>query len=134
MDTVSLFKKIGFSEKEARVYLLIIEDGDVTVGAIIKKLHIYSKTAYEILGKLIEKGILGTTIKSGVKHYYSLDPRIVIDMIKSKEEMYKETRKSLEAPLLNLFANRKKNQTPYVNVLEGKKALKIIFEEALKKN
>ena len=49
--------KLGLTEKEARAYLLALQFGEVNSGDLIKKLTIYSKTAYELLNRLANSGL-----------------------------------------------------------------------------
>ena len=48
----------GLTEKEIQLYLKLLELGSVKSGRLMKGLSFYSKTVYEILDRLIEKGFL----------------------------------------------------------------------------
>ena len=57
MDS-ELFKEIGFTEREIKVYFALIELGTSTVGPISKKTKLQPAKVYETIDKLKEKGLV----------------------------------------------------------------------------
>jgi len=133
MNEIETIRRFGLTEKEAKAYILALREGEITSGSLIKKLKIYSKTAYEILNKLEEKGLFGNYVKSGAKHYHAIDPERLIELIKEKEIELKETEQNFRDILPNLRELRQKSLAKQqVEIFQGKKALKYIFEDVIK--
>ena len=62
MDT-SILKEIGFSDREIRVYIALLEIGKSTAGPISIKANLSQTKVYETLGKLIEKGLVSFNLR-----------------------------------------------------------------------
>lgn len=58
MAKIDLLKEFGFKEKEAAVYLGLLELGEAKVHDIARKAKISRPTTYEILEKLAEGGFV----------------------------------------------------------------------------
>ena len=132
---IGILREFGLTEKQAKLYLLLIKLGSAKSGILMKKLDIYSKTTYELLNKLMEKGLVGYCIKSGVKYYKAVDPEKFMDLIKEQEQQLKIRKKQFykilpELKKISLLAKKEQD----VNIFSGKQSLKTIFEDTLKKS
>ena len=63
---------IGLTQREVKVYLALLKLGESTTGKIIQESGISSGKIYEILEKLIGKGLASYTIKEKTKYFISL--------------------------------------------------------------
>ena len=61
--------KIGLTEGESKVYLALTELGSSTVGPIVKKSGVAYSNIYDILHRLIEKGIVSFIIKNKTRYF-----------------------------------------------------------------
>ena len=62
MEEVSILEDLGLSKREAKAYLALLELGSTTVGEIIKKTDIPSSKIYEVLDRLMKKGLVSYVI------------------------------------------------------------------------
>ena len=69
---ISELQKIGFSDKEAAVYLAGLELGQATILEIAKKAKIKRPTAYVIVEGFIERG-LASSFEKGKKKPVRVD-------------------------------------------------------------
>ena len=67
MAKIDLLKEFGFKEKEATVYLGLLELGEAKVHDIALKAKISRSTTYEILEKLAEEGMVVSFEKNKIK-------------------------------------------------------------------
>jgi len=135
MKEIIVLRKFGLSENEAKMYLILLELGAVKAGVLMKKLGLYSKTAYELLNKLIEKGLVGYNLKANIKYYKAIDPDKFIDLIKENEAELRTTEEELKEILPSLKQKRELAKEPQeANIFIGKKGMKSVFEDALKQN
>ncbi len=68
-------KKLGLSEKEARLYLVALETGPTTIAKLAQKSGVKRGTIYEFLDEMIEKGLLEITITGKRKLYSGVEPK-----------------------------------------------------------
>ncbi len=56
--------ELGFEQREAQIYTTLIRDGELPALQLARKLKIDRTTVYDILERLIAKGIVSTIIKN----------------------------------------------------------------------
>ena len=66
--------KIGLTSGEARVFVALSRLGETTVEPIIKESKAAQSKIYEILQRLIDKGLASYIIKEKTKHYQPAPP------------------------------------------------------------
>jgi DNA-binding MarR family transcriptional regulator len=80
---IETLKNLGFSEKEAAVYLALLQLGPATPYQIAKKAEIKRPTAYVIAENLVEKGLIVHVPGEEKKRYIARSPEALIE---TKEE------------------------------------------------
>jgi len=125
--------EIGLIKSEVAVYFALLELGSSTTGPIIKKAGIASGKAYLILDKLVQKGLVTYSIKSGTKYYQAKDPEKLLDYIREKEESLKKKEVQLKEILPKLKAQYEEQKyKPATEVYEGIKGFKTFYGWILK--
>lgn len=89
-------EKLGFSKNEAEVYLALLEIGQTTTGAIIKKLGIHRNIVYESLDKLEKRGLVTQTTISGKMNFQVVNPEKILDLEKEKLSIARELTSDLK--------------------------------------
>lgn len=102
----SLFRNIGLTDSEIKVYLALLELGSITKGPIVDKSGVASSKIYELLEKLIQKGLVSYVIRSGVKYFESAPPSRIVDYIKEKENKIKHQEEEAKRLLPELELKR----------------------------
>lgn len=72
----------GLSLKEAKVYLAILEGGELTIARTAKKSRLKRTTVYSLIESLKEKGIISVTVRRGVQYLSVLSPKLLIERFK----------------------------------------------------
>jgi len=93
-------KLLGLTEGEAKVYLSLLELGSSTIGPIIKKANIASSNVYDILNRLLKKGIVSYILKQKIKYFQESSKAEVFIGKKGLKAAYK---KHLQKNSENLF-------------------------------
>ncbi len=124
--------KADLTEGEAKVYLALSELGTSTVGPIIKKSEVSSSNIYDILNRLIEKGIVSFIIKSKTRHYQAAAPKNIINYLDKKEKEIASQKKELKKILPELEKIQEKHVKQEAEVFVGKKGLRTAYEKMLK--
>jgi sugar-specific transcriptional regulator TrmB len=127
-----ILEEIGLTKGEIKVYFTLLKLGETTTGRIIEEAQISSGKIYEILDKLIRKGLASFMIKEKTKYFSAASPNRILDYLHEKERLlkYKEQQLLKELPsLLALEKARKKRQE--INMFRGFKGIKTAIYEAL---
>ena len=126
-----IFRDLGFSEREIKVYLALLELGATTVGPIAAKTRLQHSKVYQTLEKLIDRGLVSFIIKSKTKYFQAQNPKQILNILKEKEKRFSEILPKLKQKQ----ENSKEKQI--ATVYEGYKAIKSMFDlilEELDKN
>jgi len=103
-----ILKKLGFSEKEAVVYLAILQHGKVLPADLAKITNINRTTVYSVIKELISKGVVNEDL-GGENLYLVARPPQDLNQIISKEEKALEEKKGLIGKAINELNNLTKN-------------------------
>lgn len=125
--------KIGLSEKEAAVYLALLELGSDTVQNIGKKANVNRATTYVILDSLAKKGVV-STVEKGKKTYFAAEsPETLVRLLHLRDAEMKEQDRQLREllPQLKGIYNLAENK-PVVRFYEGKDGLRVMHDEFLR--
>jgi HTH-type transcriptional regulator, sugar sensing transcriptional regulator len=134
MDNLNteLLEEIGLTKSEIAVYLALLEIGSSSTGKIVEKSKVASSKIYEILDKLIHKGLVSYVIKANIKHFEASSPKRLIDYMKEKKDDLEKKEKELEniIPQLELKRSLSKNENE-THVFKGIKGAKTAFDDIL---
>jgi sugar-specific transcriptional regulator TrmB len=121
-------KSVGFTDAEVKVFLALLELGSSTVTQIVEKSNTTSSKIYELLDKLIKKGLVSQVIKGGRRYYEPAPPKRILEYLKEKkqelEDQVKEVKEIL--PQLEIKYNLAK-EVAEVSVYKGMKGIETIF-------
>jgi len=124
-------QSFGFSEKEADVYVALLELGKGTVSKISQQAGINRTTGYDILGSLVNKKLVSVSGKEPKQEYAAEPPTAITEYLKRQimqtEEFIKQAEKILpELTLLHTIENR-----PKIRFYEGTDGLEYVYEDTL---
>lgn len=124
-NLISYLANYGFYDKEAKIYLTMLELGSSIASTIARRAEINRGTTYSILEDFKRRGIVTDMTKEGVKYYSAISPEI---LFKKQEEKYENIKSQLPEILAvtNKFGSKPKTQ-----FFEGFEGLKRVFEEVL---
>lgn len=121
-----LLIKLGLSDKEARVYLALLELGEDTVQNIATKSGVNRATTYVIIDKLLKLGLASLADKDKTK-YVAENPEELDNILKHQEEGIEKKRQNLKESLAELLAIYNKNRDkPIVRYFEGSDGLEAL--------
>ncbi|OGF52229.1 hypothetical protein A3I27_01070 [Candidatus Giovannonibacteria bacterium RIFCSPLOWO2_02_FULL_43_11b] len=128
-------KKLGLSEGEAVAYSYLLENGESSVGQMIKKLPIKRGNLYNVLRGLVFKGLAEEFKKNKVVEFRVTHPsQIKYFLAKSEDEL--EARKKLANDLMPEMTSKYtlNYSKPAVHYFEGKEGIKKIYENTIISN
>lgn len=128
-----ILKNYGLSDKEARVYLALLELGSDSVSNIAFKAKINRTTAYDILEYLVKDGLISYVGDKKTKHYAIENPELLVNYLDNKSREYKykarEAKKDVLPELKALF--NKNPKKPRVKYYEGEEGIISLYEDSL---
>jgi HTH-type transcriptional regulator, sugar sensing transcriptional regulator len=125
MEIVDILKQIGLNEKQASVYLAVLELGTATVHPIATKAGIKRPTTYLILDELQAKGLVSVVPRAKKALYTAESPEKFISDLNKKQELVKRFLPNMMA-LFNAKIDK-----PGVLLYEGKTAVREVYENIL---
>ena len=118
----------GFSEKEAKVYLAILELGEGNIAQVTRKSGVKRATVYLEIDSLKEKGYVSMVKRRGRSIFLAENPQRIEQRLAEK----KETISKLMPELLSI-ANAMEHK-PKVRYFEGTEGLKEIYKDTLNRS
>jgi len=126
-------KKLGLTDKEAKIYLTSLQRGPETAPSLAKIAEVVRPTAYVVYENLIKKGLMSTFTKGKKTFYVAEPPEHLLSLLRLQKQEIEETERQFSKiiPELNDIANTKGDK-PNVRVFEGLEGLQSIREVLLK--
>lgn len=123
-----ILKHFGLSEKEAQVYLALLELGESTAPAISKKAGVKHPTTYVILDELRKKGLLTEIPKKSKSLYTAKSPEV---LLAARKEANEEIRQAMPE-ILALY--NAKAEKPKVRFYQGEAEMLSLYKEIFSEN
>ncbi|MEK6867738.1 MAG: helix-turn-helix domain-containing protein [Nanoarchaeota archaeon] len=121
-------KELDLSDGQIKVYSAVLEVGITTLHKIQEKTGIERRNIYDILNKLIEKGLVTYTVEKGKRTYQCSHPNKIHEEIKKKQAGLAALEQELPE-MVSLF-NLSKPEIR-AEVFRGNEAMKALLTEAL---
>jgi predicted transcriptional regulator len=126
------FEKLGLSRGEIKAYSTLLKHGEMTITPLTSESGITKSKVYEIIEKLIKKGLVGYNVKNNVKHFFINDPRNILEYLNKKENEIERSKKEIEGILPSLIKQRDSaTQGRMAEIYEGFNGMKTIREELM---
>ena len=125
MGAQKILEEWGLEEKEARVYLALLEEGEITATKLSQITVLDRTLMYQITNKLTEKGLVSFIIKDNIRYFSAADPELLLKTLKEKE---KELIKIL--PELKAKQKKEKKETK-VEIYQGRKGVYSILKKVV---
>ena len=121
-------REFGLSESEIKVYKASLELGLATVSSISKRSGIYRTLAYEVISKLISKGLMSMVQEGNKKHFKASSPKSLLSILKEKEEIINKAMPDL------LVLERTNVNKPNITMFEGIMGIRTALNNTLSSN
>ncbi|MFA6585928.1 MAG: helix-turn-helix domain-containing protein [Candidatus Paceibacterota bacterium] len=122
---------LGFSNKEASVYLALLELGPSTTTEISRKAGINRTTGYDILESLASGGLVNLIGETKIQKFVAESPDKVISFLENKIKQSQEKLKQAHILLPELLSVYNVKEKPKVRFYEGIERVKEAFEDTL---
>jgi len=128
--SLEALRNIGLTKGEIKVYEALLGLGESTKTPIANASGISPGKIYDVLERLMRKGLVSVIKKGNVKHFKVANPKHLGDYIKRKKEEIDKEEKIVENLLPELLAKySKKKETSDAEIYVGWKGLQTIYDE-----
>src|SRR3989344_8899127 len=122
----------GLSDKEAKVYLALLELGTATAFEIASRSGINRSSTYVVLEALSKMGLAGLSGDNKVKSYVAVSPEAIAQMSRASAKKHEQIESNIKSILPDLNAlNKNLVQKPKVRVFDGLEGLMNAMTEFL---
>ncbi|NQU78420.1 hypothetical protein HQ545_01495 [Candidatus Woesearchaeota archaeon] len=129
-----VLQNLGLEEREIKVYLALLRNNTSPALQLSKETRIDRTTTYDILERLIDKGVVSSIIKNNTKHFTALMPKELLLHYKEKystlesimPELNKITTQTKEPVKCELFQGKEGLKTVAKDIVAAKKDYKVI--------
>ena len=132
MNLSSHLISLGLTEKEAKLYLTLLEVGPNPVSSIARKAGITRTTAYAALETLKEKGLVSTIEERGIQQFAPVSPHKLEEYAKHHKEQAERNYEELKTvmPMLKSLTGDLVMK-PRVQYFEGVEGIKTIYKDTI---
>lgn len=123
---------LGLSNREANVYLALLDIGHGTVTEITRRAGINRTTGYDILDTLVSKGFVSISGKEPKQEYAAESPEKILEYLKDQQEASLKKLESAKRFIPQLKSLHNVKSRPKVRYYEGVEGLKEVYEDTLK--
>ncbi|MFH1401176.1 MAG: helix-turn-helix domain-containing protein [Nanoarchaeota archaeon] len=127
---IKYLEKIGLTSSESKVYIALLELGESSTGPIINQAGVASSKIYELLDKLMSKGLVTTFKESNTKYFKAVSPTHLKEYLRERQAALDQESIHLKAILPSLeqrFAEHRKETE--VEIFRGYKGVQAMFKE-----
>lgn len=122
---INHLKQFGLDEKQAKVYVALLELGMAKANDLAQKAGLERPTVYDVLNKLAKGGLVSLFNKRGVRYYVAEDPLTIKKQLAEKQTAFEEL-----LPEIRSIQNTLETK-PAIRYYEGIAGIKKILEDTL---
>ncbi len=127
-----MLEKFGLTPTEEKVYLALLGIGLAPASDIIKKTQLHRTTVYDVLDRLIEKGLASYIIQNKVKNYSAVNPSKFSDIASEEKKQAEEKEKLAKEVIEKMKAIKQEAKAnPIAQIFVGLKGTKTIMNDII---
>lgn len=122
----------GLSQKEASVYLALLEIGTALVTDVAKKANLNRSTSYVILESLVKTGLVSITERRNIRLYTATSPERLVQNLENYTKKYIElvgSAKAILPELKSIYSGS--GPKPKIQYFDGTEGIKTAYEDTL---
>ncbi|MBI2572904.1 TrmB family transcriptional regulator [Candidatus Woesearchaeota archaeon] len=121
-------EKLGLTPGESKVYLALLKRGPSKVGDVVKESGVSYSKVYDVLERLVGKGLASEVLINGIKQYRALEPYRLSELLAKRENEIAEQKKIFSSLLPDLQKISKDQGRSSAEVFVGFEGLKTAYE------
>lgn len=132
MSVVQILQKLGFDEKDVRVYMMLLSLGPASVRKLAIASGVNRGTTYDVLKQLLREGLVSFFHKDTKQYFVAEDPAKLERRVEGRLAEMRALKERLQemVPELQSLYNRGGGK-PVARYFEGKQGIKRVLEDVL---
>lgn len=127
-----VLREIGLTENEIKVYLALLNLGASPVNKIYEETGVHRRNIYDVLNKLIEKGLVTTIIEKKKKIFHPITPHRIITYLEEQKSLIEEKEKLVKKELPTLIEKFNNiTSSMEAEIYRGKEGVKTLIDDTL---
>ncbi len=118
---------VGLTPGEAKVYLAMIHIGPSRVGKIVEMSGVSQSKIYNVLDRLILKGLASYNLQDNIKYFQSLEPSRLHEYIQRKEDEVRRQKEALTQIISDLSKNVNAAKRSTSEIFMGERSLRSAY-------
>ncbi len=106
----SILEELGLTTNESKIYEALLSMGSCSIEQIATKSRVHRRNVYDILAKLLEKGLISEEFMDNRKEYKAIHPSRLLDLFQEKEKKLQAILPELEKK----FAKQEETEAAYL--------------------
>jgi sugar-specific transcriptional regulator TrmB len=124
---VEQLTSLGLTQGEAKVFLAMIQIGPSRVGKIVEISGVSQSKIYNVLDRLVLKGLASYNIQDNIKHFQSLEPSRLHEYIQKKEDEIKRQKEGITQLVNDLTKNIYATKRSTSEIFVGERSLRSAY-------
>ena len=124
---VEQLTNLGLTQGEAKVYLAMIQIGPSKIGKIVEISGVSQSKVYNVLDRLIMKGLASYNIQDNIKHFQSLEPSRLHEYIQKKENEVRRQKEGITQIINELSKNVYASKRSASEIFVGERSLRSAY-------
>jgi len=125
-EITATLQKLGLEEQEVKTYLALLDLGESTATKLAERTGLGRVHMYQIVNRLIERGLASYIVKNNVKYFSASDPETLLKDIQQKEQDLQKILPELKERQKRLIPETK------VEIYRGREGINTILKIILK--
>src|SRR3989338_11032182 len=126
IEITQTLQKFGLEKQEVKTYLGLLDLGESTATKLAERTGLGRVHMYQIVNRLIERGLASYIVKNNVKYFSASDPETLLKDIQQKEQDLQKILPELKARQNKLIPETK------VEIYRGREGINTILKMILK--
>jgi sugar-specific transcriptional regulator TrmB len=127
-----MLEKFGLTQTEEKVYLALLSLGNSPAADVIKKIQLHRTTVYDVLERLISKGLVSYIIQNKIKSYSAANPSKFLDIALEEKKEAEEKQNLAKRIIEDINLIRQSTKTKSIaQIFVGSQGKKTIMQDII---
>ncbi len=128
----TMLENFGLTPAEEKVYLALLRLGSSLAADIIRKTQLHRTTVYDVLERLIEKGVVSFIVQNKVNHYAAANPSRFLELASEEVKLAEEKQKLASKVITEISSIRKEAKAkPAAQIFVGSEGVKTVMGDII---
>src|SRR3989338_1678379 len=132
MPQYRIFRSLGLTENESKVYITLLDLGTAQAGQITEHSGIHRRNVYDAIARLMEKGLVSFVTVNNKKMFSPVNPRRFLEIIDEKKFELDNVKSEFNKIMPELELRTRFQEKHDVRFFKGVEGLKTVFEDIIR--